>query len=201
MGGALIYVSIFLTICPVVIYSSTKTLVFTNERPDGSAAEIDLPETDYDESDFTLCVDFYITSVKGDIHLVTSNDFQLLISSSLDKLMLQFKGIWYYAFDVPNIQPLTWGRLCLSYNSKTYNILVAFDGTVCLSKSDPKLLSKRILGKSFLSNLALGKRTNTGTFVGKMTEFYVWIEAEDRVSISLTSSCARQVRQKTLGNI
>ena len=91
-----------------------KVISFTDERPEGSGAKLDSESGSYEVGDITICLDKYITSINGFINLVFSDDFTLAIPNAQDKLILQFKGIWYYAFNVPNIEPFTWGTVCFS---------------------------------------------------------------------------------------
>ena len=125
---------------------------FTDERPEGSGAKLESESRSHGEGDFTICLDKYITSINGYTNLVFSDDFTLAIPNALDRLVLQFKGIWYYAFNVPNIEPFTWGTVCFSYTFKTHKIRLAYRGKIYLSKIDPELLGKRGLGENFLNN-------------------------------------------------
>ena len=115
---------------------------FTDERPEGSGAKLDSVSRSYEEGDFTICLDKYITSINGYINLVFSDDFTLAIPNALDRLVLQFKGIWYYAFNVPNIEPFPWvlnSRLLMSNfkletqknNKISLGIFADFDGGTC----------------------------------------------------------------------
>ena len=63
---------------------------FTDERPEGSGAKLDSESRRYEEGDFTICLDKYITSINGFINLVFSDDFTLAIPNAQDKLILQF---------------------------------------------------------------------------------------------------------------
>ena len=56
-----------------------KVISFTDERPEGSGAKLDSESRRYEEGDFTICLDKYITSINCFINLVFSDDFTLSI--------------------------------------------------------------------------------------------------------------------------
>ena len=123
----------------------------------------------------------------------------IAIPNAQDRLILQFKGIWYYAFNVPNIEPFTWGTVCFSYTFKTHKIRLAYRGKIYLSKTDPELLGKRSLGENFLNNFILGRKDNIGSFTGKLSRFFIWGTAGSDKSLQDASDCSGTQDKRDLG--
>ena len=93
----------------------------TNERPDGSGSKPDSESRRYEEDDFTICLDKYITSINGFINLLI-----LLLPFQMHKINLFFSLMAFHAFNVPNIELFTWGTVCFSYTLNTYKIRLVY---------------------------------------------------------------------------
>ena len=177
-----------------------RLLIFPGEQAVGSGARLDYP-AQYEEQDITICLDIFITSIRGSVNLISSDQFSLIIPSHQDKFLIQWKGIWYYAFHVPDISPLTWGRVCLSYSVITHTVMLVYRGQVVLTISDPGLLGARTIQRTFLQNIVLGKKDNTGSFIGRMTGFSVQEYAGAFTRLQSESDCPRRSTNMELGNI
>ena len=70
-----------------------------------------------------------------------------------------------------------------------------------LTISDPGLLGARTIQRTFLQNIVLGRRDNTGSFIGKMTGFSVQEYAGAFTRLQSESDCLRRSTNMELGNI
>ena len=185
----------FISVQPAKVFS------FSDERPEGSGATIKTASRKYKEGDFTICLDKYITAINGETNLISSEDFTIIIPISLQSFQLHFKGIYYYAFNVPDIEPYTWGTVCFSYTVGTHTIRLAYRGKNYLEKNDPKLLGRLNIRENFLDSFILGRKSNIGTFIGKLSRFTVWRGARDKKSLEEVSDCSRRPSQSNLGKL
>ena len=178
-----------------------RVLSFSPDRALGSGAMLDY-HTLYQEHDLTICLDIFVTAITaGHINLISSDQFTLSIPSPQDKLLLEWKGIWYWAFNVPSIEPFTWTTVCFSYTVSTHTVRLAYRGGIYLARTDPQLLGLSTVQDTFLKNIILGRKDNTGTFIGKMSRFSVRDSADSDKTLEDDTKCLSRTRNTYLGNI
>ena len=79
--------------------------------------------------------------------------------------------------------------------------MLAYRGQIYLSKTHPELLGRRDLGQHFFSNFILGRKDNTGTFMGKLSRFSVWGAAGGDKSLKDAADCSGSPNRMNLGRI
>ena len=79
--------------------------------------------------------------------------------------------------------------------------MLAYRGQIYLSKTHPELLGRRDLGQHFFSNFILGRKDNTGTFMGKLSRFSAWGATGDDKILKDTSDCSSRPDKMNLGKI
>ena len=90
-------------------------------------------------SNFTFCVDFNLKRVKYSRLLSTpgTNDLEILIPRSLDRIYTKFKGIWYLTPPKTDIEPYNFGTYCMAYDTVEHRVIFAYNGMIIFEKNDP----------------------------------------------------------------
>ena len=168
-----------------------KILRFTHNREEGSGAKMVLnPGRSEQVKDMTFCIDVFVTLIRSFRWLDTENDSDLrvFIPDSLDSIQVKFKGIWYLAYN-NLVEPYNWGTLCVSYDTRDQSITVAYKGVIIFTKKDPVILGTRSLSDNFLSSLILGRKKDSQSMDGQITNFRMWSKPFNQKDLVITSKC------------
>ena len=169
---------------------SVKILEFLDKRAK-SGAKIQNTFVGATPSSLTFCVDFDLKLIKNSRILSTfgTNDLQVTIPQTLDRIYTMFKGIFYMTPPLNEIDPYSFGTYCMSYEASDHHIIFAYNGDIIFEKKDPKLLGGEELSNSFLSSIMLGEKDDFYTFRGDITRLNIWGKALSKKQLKVKSSC------------
>ena len=167
-----------------------KTLHFSANRRLHTGALIQNEVLSQAPKDLTICIDFNIKLVKNSRLLVTNgtNDLEIQIPKTLDRIYTKFKGIWYLTSPNRNIEPYHFGTFCMSYSDEENKIIFAFNGFIIFEKND-HLLRENYLNKQFINRLVLGDKTSLLRFSGDITRFNIWSKSLPQHILEKMTSC------------
>ena len=140
---------------------------------------------------FTICLDFYSRLEKYRRLLKTKNSEDLDIQTDENAYVIYVRvaGIWYLAIpeSPPYIDTLTWDTLCISYDTNTQDIIVAFRERILVEEEE--IFPNRTFSENFLKYLSLGERDSFFHFAGDITRVNIWSKVLDKDLLVNITSC------------
>ena len=170
---------------------AVKIFRFTANREEDTGARIvATPGQDKEVTDVAFCFDVFVTLIRSFQFLNSegSYDLTVYVPASLDSIQVQFKGIWYLAYN-DLVEPYNWGTFCLSYDTSDESITLAYKGVIIFTKKDPAILGTRRLSPTLLSSLLLGDKDGPDTMAGLITNFRMWSKPLTRQQLVIISTC------------
>ena len=107
---------------------AVKIFRFTANREEDTGARIvATPGQDKEVTDVAFCFDVFVTLIRSFQFLNSEGfyDLTVYVPASLDSIQVQFKGIWYLAYN-DLVEPYNWGTFCLSYDTSDESITLAY---------------------------------------------------------------------------
>jgi hypothetical protein len=181
-----------ISLLSVVLISTThglKVLEFSTSLEDNSRVTIikDAPTP----KEFTLCMDFYsrLDTLRRLLKSEDSSDIDIQIELEGYVIYVKVAGIWYIAVPVspPRVETVTWGTICISYNSITQAVTVAFRNSIIFAEE--QFYANRTLSGTFLKSLTLGEKTKSLHFAGDITRVNIWSKVLDDETLKKITDC------------
>ena len=171
----------------IYITHGLKVLTFSNTLEDTSRVTIikDAPTP----KEFTLCMDFYSRLDTVRRLLKSNSDIEIQIELKGSVIYVKVAGIWYLAVPVSPawVDTVTWGTICISYNSITQAVIVAFRNSIILAEE--KIIANRTLSENFLKSLTLGEKVKSFHFAGDITRVNIWSKVLDDETLKKITNC------------
>ena len=185
------YIFHFIYLCYLLAMAScVNVLKFHHKRADGGA-RLKNVSVKLGSPSLSFCLDYNIKLVKYSklLSVPGSDDLQIEISETLDRIYTQFRGIWYMTPLYRAIEPHNFGTFCLSYNSSNNQITLANNGRIVLEMVDTALLESKELSQDLVSKIMLGERSKGYTFIGEISGLNIWSRPLLDKQIEIKSSC------------
>ena len=169
--------------------NGVKVFEFSTSQEDKTRAMIvnDAPTPDK----FTLCLDFYsrLDTYRRLLKSRESSDIEIQVTEWGSGIYVKIAGIWYLAIpeDPDYIDTVTWGTICISYDSKSQAVTVAFRNSIVLTEE--KIIPNRTLSADFLKSLTLGEKDSTLHFAGDITRVNIWSKTFDEETLKNITNC------------
>ena len=179
-----------------------KIFRFTDNREDDTGAKIRTrPGQNVKVTDLTFCFDVFVTLIRSFsfVRSKDSKDLSVAVPESLDSIQVQFKGIWYLAYN-DLVEPYNWGTFCLAYDTSDESLTLAYKGVIIFTKKDPIILGSRSLSETFISSLMLGQKKGAESMDGQITNFRMWSKPLTKIQLLSLSKCDGALAQPVAGD-
>ena len=140
---------------------------------------------------FTLCLDFYcrLDRYRQILRTKNSADLDIHIDEGGDVIYVKVAGLWYLAVpeDPSYVDTVTWESLCVSYDSITQAVVVAFRGNIAVDEE--KIIPNRTLSADYLQYFSLGEKDSLYHFAGEITHINIWSKVLDKEIMRNITRC------------